>query len=212
MYESGWYGGVRLRREVLDPWTVSGVLEVSHHLASGNVDDAPEETEVSSDSLTVLETFMCDQAGRAHIIYSVEVVWVDQVSVIRKFPEATVSVDVRTRTSQLGLLVEFECRERPTPAPTLTPTPSDGLLGVPVLYYFGDRYPLEQFHLDEPHGCDLEQYHADFEVHSLEGGSALDPDRGGCGFSTVAEITIATERITDAVWADYRNRFAGVDH
>lgn len=99
----------------------------------------------------------------------------------------------------------------PTPGPTRTPRPPEGFIDVEVLHYEGQRFPLEQFHLAEPDTCLLDHFHADFEVYSLEGGSAFDPDRPECGFGTIFDAVITVERVTDAVWADYRNRFAGLD-
>jgi hypothetical protein len=98
-----------------------------------------------------------------------------------------------------------------TPGPTRTPWPPEGFIDVEVLHFEGQRFPLEQFNLAEPDECLLDHYHADFAAHSLEGGIAFDPDRGGCGYGTVLEARITIERITDEVWADYRRRFAESD-
>ncbi len=98
-----------------------------------------------------------------------------------------------------------------TPGPTRTPRPPEGFIDVEVLHFEGQRFPLEQFNLAKPDECLLEHYHADFAAHSLEGGVAFDPDRGGCGYGTVLEARITIERITDAVWADYRGRYAEGD-
>jgi hypothetical protein len=95
-----------------------------------------------------------------------------------------------------------------TPGPTRTPRPPEGFIDVEVLHYEGQRFPLEQFHEAKPDTCILEHLHATYRVHSLEGGSALDPEPFECGFGTILDVVVTRERITDAIWADYRNRLA----
>lgn len=206
-------------------WSVAGNFTASERLYPRRIDDAPPMTTIDGFSNPAEREFVCEEAGSVHIIYHAEIRWrmVLTVQALTDAVENREELQFKEVDQVVHLFVSeyFECLPPPTPTPTATPPPTpmatatprppEGFIDVEVLHFAGERFPLEQFHLDEPDSCTLEHYHADFEVHSLEGGVALDPDRGGCGFGTVARITITTDRITDAVWADYRDRFAGVD-
>lgn len=84
-----------------------------------------------------------------------------------------------------------------TAAPAPTARPKSSAATMDVLIIGGRPFPIKQFAVSEPDACASQHYHAPYEVSSVDLSTHLsDPNAGGCGFGTVAQVSRQSVSIT----------------
>ena len=206
-------GPVVFISRTVDPWNVSGLFtHVGPAAVPSRVPDLPPGTAVYGPTLTVTSEFTCAKVGSANFNYHARLSYFVESATLGDEERMWEKSDFASDSSYDNWFV-MQCLALPTPTPTETPTnipTPEGSFEVEVLHHGNERFPLEQFRVASPDACEEDHYHANFSVHSLEGGTAMDPDQSGCGFGEVGTPgLVSTVRVSAEEWAAYRTALAG---
>ena len=216
------------------PWFIKRIFSAFGPVSPTRVTDRPPRTSVTGNQFTVRQTFNCNRVGTARITYVALIdhqMWLiayyeSTDSTARSLPSrewkatpvAFTNVEciapvVETATGGDTGTSEAVTTGEDTGTGEAVTTGGDAVteptVTVEMLIYNGQRFPLEQFRVAQPDSCRSPHYHADFEVFSLEGGSATDPNPPECGFGSVDELPVETVEVSQQLWDGYRNRLAG---
>jgi hypothetical protein len=204
-------GSLVFMSRTVDPWTAVGLFtHVGPAPVPSRVPDLPPGTAMYGPTLTLTADFTCKTAGQGNFNYHARLRYFVESTNLGEEEQVWKTSEYESGSAYYtGMFMKCLPAPTPTDTPSNTPTP-EGSVEAEVLHQGDQRYPLEQFRVAPPDACGKDHYHASVAVHSLEGGTTVDPAPTRCGFGEVGTPgLVTTVRVSAEEWAAYRTALAG---